>query len=458
MEHFSKVSSTSEVHQADTLEDLNPVHISLQQVDRATHHINHLKHGVINFLKSPKRTLSVCFPVMMDDGSVKTFHGYRTVHSRILGPGKGGIRYHPDVSKDEVNSLAALMTWKCSLVGVPFGGAKGGVICAPKQLSNDELRRITRRFVTELCDDIGPYVDIPAPDMYTNSQTMAWIYDTYDILHPGRNNLSVVTGKPVDLGGSLGRDKATAQGVLYATERFLLQSDLVDFNSLKNARVAIQGMGNVGATAAKLFSDAGAKIIAVSDSSGGISAVNGDPLDIDAVLEYKQSHGSVVGLPETRTITNNDLLEIDCDILIPAALGQQIRRDNVDKIKAKLIVEAANGPITPDADDVLLSRGIPVLPDILANAGGVIVSFFEWVQNNKNENWKLMEVDQSLQLKMHRAVDNVIEQWQQIEKQRCENENTTNPKALTPADLRTASLVLAISRLADVTLERGIWP
>ncbi len=453
-----KTMGSSEDQQTIDAEDLNPVHISRLQVDRATQHIDQLKRGLIDFLKSPKRTLSVNFPVMMDDGSVKTFQGYRAVHSRVLGPGKGGIRYHPEVSKEEVNSLAALMTWKCSLVDIPFGGAKGGVICDPKALSTDELRRITRRFITELNDDIGPYTDIPAPDMYTNDQTMAWIYDTYDIMHPGRNNHPVVTGKPVDLGGSLGRDKATGQGVFFATERFLLKSELTDIKTLKNARVAIQGMGNVGAVAAKLFSDAGAKIIAVSDSSGGISVINGDGLNIDEVMEYKQANGSVVGLPETRTITNDDLLEIDCDILIPAALGQQIRAENVDRIKARLIVEAANGPITPAADDVLLSKGIPVIPDILANAGGVIVSFFEWVQNIKHEEWKLEEVDRSLQVKMYRAVDNVIEQLQLITERQSSEAETDSPEQIPSADLRTAALVLAIERLASVTLERGIWP
>ncbi len=436
-------------------ENLNPVHISRYQFDRATQHIDQLKHGLIDFLKSPKRTLSVCFPVMMDDGSVKTFHGFRTVHSRVLGPGKGGIRYHPEVSKEEVKSLAALMTWKCALVEVPFGGAKGGVICDAKALSHDELRRITRRFVTELGDDIGPYTDIPAPDMYTNDQTMAWIYDTYDIMHPGRNNHPVVTGKPVDLGGSSGRDKATGQGVFYATERYLSEGGLPELKSLKDARIAIQGIGNVGAAVATLFDQAGAKIIAVSDSSGGICVDNNEGLNVDSVLEYKKINGTVVGLPETRTITNDDLLEMDCDILIPAALGQQIRADNVDRIQASLIVEAANGPITPAADDLLVSKGIPVIPDILANAGGVIVSFFEWVQNIKHEDWKLDEVDHSLRVKMYRSVDIVINKWRLLNEVQTSKET---PEEMTPIDLRTAALVLAIERLANVTLERGIWP
>jgi len=448
-------SPEKEDKQPVEIEDLNPVHISRYQSDRAAQHIDHLKHGLIDFLKSPKRTLSVCFPVMMDDGSVKTFHGYRSVHSRVLGPGKGGIRYHPEISKEEVKSLAALMTWKCALVDVPFGGAKGGVICNPKALSHDELRRITRRFVTELSDDIGPYTDIPAPDMYTNDQTMAWIYDTYDIMHPGRNNHPVVTGKPVDLGGSLGRDKATGQGVFYAAERYLSEGGLPKLKSLKDARIAIQGIGNVGAAVATLFTQAGAKIIAVSDSSGGICVDNNEGLNVDSVLEYKKINGTVVGLPETRTITNDDLLEMECDILIPAALGQQIRADNVDRIQASLIVEAANGPITPAADDMLVSQGIPVIPDILANAGGVIVSFFEWVQNIKHEDWKLDEVDRSLRVKMYRSVDIVMKKWRLLNEAQTSKET---PEEITPVDLRTAALALAIERLANVTLERGIWP
>lgn len=442
-------------------EDLNPIHISRQQIDRATQYFDHLQKGIIDFLKSPKRVISVCFPVEMDDGSVRTFHGYRATHSRVLGPGKGGIRYHPEVNSQEVIALAALMTWKCSLVDVPFGGAKGGVACDVKTLSKNELRRITRRFVNELNDDIGPFIDIPAPDLYTNEQTMAWIYDTYDIMHPGQNNHPVVTGKPLELGGSVGRDKATGQGVFYATERFLSQNGLPGLDKISGATVAVQGLGNVGAVAASLFSEAGAKIIAVSDSTGGICST-GTGLNIDEVLEYKNTTGSVVGLPETLTITNEDLLTMECDILIPAALGQQIRADNVQKIKARLIVEAANGPITPEADDVLIKKNIAVIPDILANAGGVIVSFFEWVQNIKHEKWTLGRVDRKLKLRMYRTVDHVLDHYQMLSKPSAPSTETQkSASAETKAsaiDIRTAALVLAIERLAKVTLERGIWP
>ncbi len=449
----------------DQAEDLDPFHISHQQFERAAVHMHDLRSGLIDFLKSPKRSLCVCFPVEMDDDSVQTFHGYRVLHNRLLGAGKGGIRYHPDVTLDEVRSLATLMTWKCALIDVPFGGAKGGVVCDPKSLSTGELRRITRRFITELGDNIGPHTDIPAPDLYTNAQTMAWIYDTYDIMHPGRNNRPVVTGKPIDLGGSAGRDKATARGCLYAAERFMELAKVPGLASLKGLRVAIQGFGEVGSVAADLFQDEGAIIIAVSDSSGGIFSENGNGLDLEAVQRYKQEHGTVVGLPETRTITNEDLLQIDCDILIPAALGNQIRKDNAGHVKAKLIVEAANGPITPAADDILYQKGIHVIPDILANAGGVTVSYYEWVQNNENQQWDLGDVNRKLQIKVYRAVDAVVDRWRTLNSENKGPDETSTddidhpvPHADGYVDLRTAALVVAIRRLTDITLERGIWP
>ena len=284
-------------------EELNPLQIVRDRFDQAASHVQGLRAGLIDFFKAPKRTISVCFPVEMDDGSVRTFHGYRVLHSRVLGPGKGGIRYHPEVTREEVMSLAALMTWKCALVDLPFGGAKGGVTCNPKELSEGELRRITRRFISELGDDIGPHTDVPAPDMYTDEQTMAWVYDTYDAFHGGENNRAVVTGKPVELGGSLGRREATGRGVLYAVERFLERAALPGLSSLDGARVVVQGFGNVGAVAASLFSEAGARIVAVSDSAGGVANENG--LDLAAVTEHKAAEGSVVGTPDTRTIGND---------------------------------------------------------------------------------------------------------------------------------------------------------
>ncbi len=441
-------------------EDLNPLHITRQQLDRAIANFSHLQSGLIEFLKSPARTVTVCFPVEMDDGSVRMFTGYRVLHSRIRGPGKGGIRYHPDVTADEVRALASWMTWKCALIDVPFGGAKGGVVCNTKELSATELRKVTRRFVSDLGDNIGPHTDIPAPDLYTDAQTMAWIYDTYEGMHPGRNNLPVVTGKPIDLGGSLGRDEATGRGCLYATERLIASGIVPGLHQLEGARVAVQGFGNAGSVAARLFRERGAAIIALSDSQGGVFSRAG--LDLDAAVAFKREHGTVVGLPETKTITNDDLLTLDCDILIPAALENQIRRDNADRIRACLICEAANGPTTPAADDLLAARGIFVLPDILANSGGVCVSYYEWVQNIENERWDLEEVHAKLLRQMQRAVDAVVERWRAL------NSGTqldtvedapeeTNP-ASCAADLRCAALTVAIERVARVTLGRGIWP
>jgi len=410
------------------------------------------KQGLIDFLASPKRTVCVCFPVEMEDGSVRTFHGFRVLHNAVLGPGKGGIRYHPDLTLEGVQALAALMSWKCALIGVPFGGAKGGVVCDSKALSEAELRRITRRFIAELGDNIGPHTDIPAPDMYTNQQTMAWIYDTYDMLHPGRNNRPVVTGKPIDLGGSAGRDQATARGCLYATERFLHQGGLAGLGSIRNTGVAIQGFGNVGAAAARLFHEGGARILAVSDSTGGILDESGQGLDPAQVARHKRAQGSVVGLPGTRSLTNQDLLALECDILIPAALGHQIHAGNADGVRARLIVEAANDPITPQADRILAERSLPILPDILANSGGVTVSYFEWVQNVENQQWSLSEVNLRLRDKMYAAVDKVLARSRALQ----QAGDSGHPLEL--RQLRTAALVVAIERLASATLERGIWP
>ena len=421
-----------------------------EQYRRATAHLEHLKRGLIDTLALPKRSITVNFPIEMEDGSVKSFSGHRVLHSRVLGPGKGGIRYHPGVTLEEVLALAALMTWKCALIRIPFGGAKGGVACDTKSLSETELRRITRRFITELGDNIGPHTDIPAPDMYTDQQTMAWVYDTYDVLHPGRNNLPVVTGKPLDLGGSQGREEATGRGCVFATERFIASGGIPEIPTLRGASVAIQGFGEVGAVAARYFNDAGAKVVAVSDSRGGIQAENDGGLDIDAAIAHKAAEESVVGLPETRTITNDDLLALDCDILVPAALGNQITADNADRVRAKLIVEAANQPVSPAADDILGTRGIPVLPDILVNAGGVTVSYYEWVQNIENHQWSLAEVNQRMRERIVRAVDLVLERWRSFP--------CGSAAEGFCVDLRTAALVEAVEHLARVTLQRGIWP
>jgi len=447
------------------VEDLNPFHIGRQQFDRAMPYLPDFRRGLIDFFKSPVRSIAVCFPVEMDDGSVRTFSGYRVLHNRIRGPGKGGIRYHPDVTEDEVRALASWMTWKCALIDVPFGGAKGGVACNPKELSASELRRITRRFISDLGDNIGPHTDIPAPDLYTNERTMAWIYDTYDIMHPGRNNLPVVTGKPIGMGGSLGRNEATGRGCLFAADRLLARGIVPGLDGVRGASVAVQGFGNAGSVAARLFHERGARIVAVSDSSGGIYRTEG--IDPDEALAFKAQHGTVVGLPTTQTITNEDLLALECDVLIPAAMENQIRRDNAHRVRARLVCEAANGPTTPAADEILTAAGIPVLPDILANSGGVAVSYFEWVQNIENEQWELDDVNMKLRAKMERAVDTVVDRWRQLQDTAAATSATDLAEShpaehpvvdRPPLDLRTTALVVAVGRVANVALERGIWP
>jgi len=442
-------------------EDLNPYHIAQAQFDWAFRFLPGLRPGLGKYLKRPERLLTVEFPIQTEDGTVKNFSGYRALHNSSRGAGKGGVRYHPDVSADEVRALASWMTWKCAVADLPFGGAKGGIICDPKKLTPTDLRRITRRFIVALGDAIGPHTDILAPDVNTNAETMAWIYDTYEMMHRGQNNLGVVTGKPVDLGGSLGRREATARGCLFATQHALLQGIVPDLESVKGASVVVQGFGNAGAIAAELFAEAGALIVGVSDSRGGVYQPKG--FDPTAARKHKEKTGSVVDLSNTKSVSNEDLLALPCDILIPAALENQIRSDNVDQVRARFVAEAANGPITPAADRVLFEKGIPVLPDILANAGGVTVSYFEWVQNNKSEQWDEDEVNEKLLVKMQRATASVIDKQKEIngsldslEKRRKKAGLKGEP--LQPVDLRTAAYVLAIERVAKVTLERGIWP
>ncbi len=428
------------------VENLNPFDIAVQQFQQAAAFLPDRQRGLVDFLARPARTVTLELPVEMDDGSVRTFTAHRVLHSQVRGPGKGGVRYHPDVTLDEVKALASWMTWKCAVIDIPFGGAKGGVRCNPKQLSMGELRRITRRFISNLGDLIGPHTDIPAPDVYTNAQTMAWIYDTYADMHPGRNNLPVVTGKPLDIGGSHGRNEATARGCLFGCQQALRRGLVPGLTDVRGARAAVQGFGNAGSIAARLFQDAGATIIAVSDSRGGV--LREDGLDLDAVHAHKSREGSVAGTPGTRPLSNEDLLKIQCDVLIPAALENQIRRDNAAAVRARFICEAANGPTTPGADRILFERGIPVLPDILANSGGVCVSYFDWVQNNENEQWPEAEVNQKLRDKMERATDAVIDKQAEV------GRRTGSPKI----DLRTAAFLVAIERVATVALERGIWP
>jgi len=385
-------------------------------------------------LRYPKRALIVTVPVRMDDGSVKTFTGYRVHHDVTLGPAKGGIRFHPEVSLGEVSALATLMTWKCALMGLPYGGAKGGIRCEPWNLSLAEKERMTRRYTSEIITLIGPDKDIPAPDMYTNEQTMAWIMDTYSI-NVGHTVPSVVTGKPVSIGGSLGRHEATGRGVAYCVKR------AVEFVGMTTSSpsVVVQGFGNVGAIAARLLHEYGYKIVGVSDVYGGI--YNKDGIDIPRLEAWVSEMGRVACFTNSEPVSNQELLELPCDVLVPAALGHQILKSNVDRINCKIIVEGANGPTSPEADQILEERGVIVVPDILANAGGVTVSYFEWVQGLMHLFWSEDEVNKRLEQIMGRACDQVFEM--------------TRKTGLRP---RMSALRIGIGRLAEAKKLRGLYP
>ena len=416
-----------------TTEDLNPFRIAMRQFDTAADKLN-LEPGLREVMRRPRRALTLALPVKMDDGTTRVFEGFRVQHNSARGPCKGGIRYHPGVTFDEVKALASWMTWKCAVVNIPFGGAKGGIVCDPHRLSHGELERLTRRYAYEIMPIIGPDKDIPAPDVYTDSQTMAWIMDTYSMAH-GSNAPGVVTGKPTFLGGSFGRNEATARGCLFCVRAACQTLDI----TLKQATIAIQGFGNAGSIAAKLLAEDGATIIAVSDSHGGIRNPKG--LNIPDLLKYKLDTGSVAGFPGSKPIPNEAVLGLDCDILIPAALENQITLDNVDMVRARIVAEAANGPTTPDADIVMYQKGIVVIPDVLANAGGVTVSYFEWVQDLQELFWDEDDVNRRLERVTVKAFSDVY---------------ATAKKH--NVNLRTGAYVLAIDRVAKAMTTRGIWP
>lgn len=393
-----------------------------------------LDDGMRARLSTCQREVSVNIPVKMDDGSIQVFQGHRVQHNRAPGPTKGGIRYHADVTLDEVKALAMLMTWKCAVVGLPYGGAKGGVRVDAKAMSVTELENLTRRFTSELVPFIGAEIDIPAPDVNTNGQTMAWLMDTYSMT-VGRFSPGVTTGKPVALGGSEGRVKATGRGVVFA-----IQEAVNDLKfDLEGARVAVQGFGNVGAIAARLLSDCGAKVVAVGDSGGGIYNVHG--LDLRDVTIHKAATGQLRGYKEADSITTQDVIEVDCDILIPAALENIITEDNAHKVRASLIAEGANGPTTPEADDILHDRGVTLLPDIYANAGGVTVSYFEWVQAMQAFPWTELEVNDRLQQIMSKSYIRMRE-----------------TSSVNGVSFRTGAMLHAIERVAELTRMRGVHP
>ena len=394
----------------------------------------HLDPGIREKLRWPKRELTVHFPVRMDDGSIQVFLGYRVQHNVTRGPAKGGIRYHPDVTLEEVRALAALMTWKCAVVNVPFGGAKGGVRCDPKKMSLRELEGLTRRYTTEISVLLGPESDIPAPDVYTNAQTMAWIMDTYS-MHKGYSVPGVVTGKPIAIGGSLGRKEATARGCVFTIQEAARELGL----DLSRATAVVQGYGNAGSIAAVLLQELGVRVIAVSDSRGG--AFNPKGIDPARVLDHKGKTGTAATFPEADRISNQELLELPCDILVPAALEGVITKENAPRIKARIMAEAANGPTTPEADPILFANNVFVIPDILANAGGVTVSYFEWVQNLEMLHWSEEDVNRRLREIMVRSFHEVKEI---AVKER--------------VDMRTAAYILAVGRVAEATLLRGVYP
>jgi glutamate dehydrogenase (NAD(P)+) len=414
-------------------EILNPFEIALRQFDTAADRLG-LDDGMREVLRTPKRQLIVSVPTLMDDGTVRVFPGYRVQHNIARGPAKGGIRYHPAVTLDEMKALASWMTWKCATVNVPYGGGKGGVACEPKKMSRAELERMTRRYASEIALIIGPDRDIPAPDVYTDAQTMAWIMDTYSMTI-GHSALGVVTGKPVPLGGSAGRNEATARGALFC----IREACALMRKPLRSATAAVQGFGNAGGIAARLLSEDGVRVVAVSDTRGGLYSSRG--LDVAAVVAHKRDTGSVVGFKGAERITNEELLQLKCDVLVPAALENQITLKNASQVRARIVAEAANGPTTPGADRVLRDHGVMVVPDILCNAGGVTVSYFEWAQNMQGYFWDEAAVNRELEKFMKRAFAEV-------------HATSTHHKV----DMRTGAYILAVGRVAEATRVRGLFP
>lgn len=427
---YSVSQALGRVHHAN---EENPYANALAQYDEAVSKMD-LKRGVVDFLRYPKRELSVTFPAVMEDGEIHIFRGYRVHHSIVLGPTKGGIRYAPDVTLDDVRALAMWMTWKCSLMDLPFGGAKGGVVVDPKQLNEKELERLTRRFAAEISIMMGPASDIPGPDMGTSPQVMAWIMDTYS-MHAGYSVPAVVTGKPVQIGGSLGRIEATGRGVIYTLMEALRRKNM----DPKETTVAVQGYGNVGTVAHSCCEEFGMKVISVSDSQGAILSREGLPAQ--ALMDYKKETGSVIDFPGSTNITSAEQVSLDCDVLIAGATQNLITSANADTVRAKIIAEGANGPTTPEADKILLDKGVFIIPDILCNAGGVTVSYLEWVQGLQEFYWPLEQINRHLRDLMVRAFDRVMASSR--------HHGVSN---------RVGAQMLAIQRVHDAVLIRGIYP
>lgn len=438
-QHLPSVTNTTQnpldtAHTAGSVHRASAYSVAQNQLTRVAATMG-LDNDMVNYLRMPRRELIVHFPVVMDDDSVRMFTGFRVHHNTTLGPTKGGIRYHPAVDLDECRALAMWMSWKCALMNLPYGGAKGGVIVDPKALSQNELRRLTRRYATEISPFIGPEIDIPAPDVGTNAQIMAWIMDTYS-MHKGYSVPAVITGKPIGVGGTVGREYATGLGVTYVT-RSLLKRKLG--KQIEDATVAVQGFGNVGSWTARTMHERGAHVVAVSDVGGGVYSSRG--LDPRHLRAYATETGSVLGYPGAETLTNEELLELDVDILVPAALEGQITAENADKIRARVIAEGANGPTTPEADEILNDKGVMIIPDILCNAGGVVVSYFEWVQDLQAFFWDEGEIRHQMERKLLDNLDEVLA-----------------VTLRTNQDLRTAAYTIAIGRIIEAVKLRGIYP
>jgi glutamate dehydrogenase (NAD(P)+) len=423
-----------ETAKGSTASMINPFEVALKQLDEAAKLIK-LDKGLHQVLASPKRVLTVSLPVKMDKGEIRVFTGYRSQHNDARGPYKGGIRYHPQVTIDEVKALSMWMTWKCAVADIPYGGGKGGIICNPKEMSDGELERMTRRYAYAIADIIGPHTDIPAPDVYTGGKEMAWIMDTYSALKGNFVQPEIITGKPIAIGGSLGRNEATGRGLGFTVREAAKKLKI----NMKTATVAVEGFGNAGQFASQFVEEQGAKVTAASDSRGGV--YNKAGMEVAALRKHKERTGSVVGFPGAKSMSNEELLETECTILIPAALENQITGKNAGKVKAKIMAEAANGPTTPEADDILYRNKIMIIPDILANGGGVTVSYFEWLQNLRRDYWTEAEVNERLDRNITKAFLDVYDTHEKYS-----------------VNMRKASTVLAVNRVVEAVKIRGLWP
>jgi glutamate dehydrogenase (NAD(P)+) len=413
---------------------INPFSVALKQLEEAAKLVR-IDKGMHDILAHPKRVLIVSLPTRMDNGEIHVFTGFRSQHNDARGPFKGGIRYHPQVTLEEVKALSMWMTWKCAIADIPYGGGKGGIICDPKRMSTDELERMTRRYAYAIADIIGPLTDIPAPDVYTGGKEMSWIMDTYSALKGNFVQPEVITGKPLSIGGSLGRNEATGRGLSFTVREAVKKLGI----NLQASTVAVQGFGNAGQYASLLLEEMGAKVVAVSDSQGGIHNKNG--IHVSSLRKHKEKMGSVVGFPDSKSISNEEILETECTILVPAALENQITKKNASQVTARLVAEAANGPTTPEADETLYKNKTLVIPDVLANSGGVTVSYFEWLQNLRREYWTEEQVNSILDKKMTRAFSDVYETHEKYQ-----------------VNMRKASIALAVGRVTEAIKTRGLWP